>query len=167
MSAQSKDGLEAATASFIALSTIAVGLRIYTRKSQRLPFKADDGFAVLALLSLTFETAMNLAATFIKLSALAFYWRHFALPGCNPWIKRVIIGTAIVVSLWPIIIITVTFLQCGTHLAAYWQGTEDVYCHITKPFYPTIPLTILILDLWILMIPIPKVSHIDTFTLTK
>jgi len=52
MSAQSKDGLLAVLGSMIGLTTIAVGLRLFARKHQHLPFQADDLFANISWASL-------------------------------------------------------------------------------------------------------------------
>ena len=50
MSYHSKAALEAASGSLLGMCVGAIALRIYTRKLQRMPFKADDahaGFAVV------------------------------------------------------------------------------------------------------------------------
>ena len=49
MSDQSKNGLLAVCGSLMGLSGIAVGLRLYARKQQRVAFLADDALAVGAL----------------------------------------------------------------------------------------------------------------------
>ncbi|KAI2617252.1 hypothetical protein GGS26DRAFT_413541 [Hypomontagnella submonticulosa] len=51
MSDSSKDGILAASGSLMGLSTIAVGLRFWTRRRQKLRILADDWTAGLALLS--------------------------------------------------------------------------------------------------------------------
>lgn len=52
MSASSKEGLLALCGSLLGLSTVAVGLRVYGRRQQELPIKADDWTALGGLVSL-------------------------------------------------------------------------------------------------------------------
>ncbi|KAF2152228.1 hypothetical protein K461DRAFT_321274 [Myriangium duriaei CBS 260.36] len=208
MSDRTSTGLEAVSISLMTLSTIAVGLRFYTRRAQSLPLKADDGFALLGLvtyivgaacvlrmvtlkvigysrkdvpavelvpkmkvyteLDLSYETATNLTATFVKLSVLFFYRRMFSVPGQTHTTDRLIFGTMFVVLAWVLVFIVLTFLQCGTHLSAYWEGdaAENKYCKITEPLYLALPLSNMLLEFWILLLPIPKVMKLRT-SLTK
>ncbi|KAF2151544.1 hypothetical protein K461DRAFT_294453 [Myriangium duriaei CBS 260.36] len=204
MSARSPDGLRAVCCSLMVCSTIAVGLRFYTRKMQQFPLKADDVFALLAVISFitgaacvlrlvdlrllgyshadippsefvnkakqfaaldfSFETTVNFAVAFVKLSALLFYRRLFSSPGTTPTMDRFILTTVIFVILWLLTITILTFLQCGTHLSAYWEGpaAEDKYCKITEPFYLASPLSNLLLECWILILPLPKIIKLRT-----
>ena len=53
MSTTSLSGIEAVCGTFIGLTAIAVGLRFYARKKQRVPFLADDWCMLVAVVSLS------------------------------------------------------------------------------------------------------------------
>ncbi len=51
MSSTSADGLTALSSTLLGLSTIAIALRFYARRSQKVPLKTDDWIMVPCLVS--------------------------------------------------------------------------------------------------------------------
>lgn len=52
-------------------------------------------------------------------------------------------------------------LQCGSHIAALWVGYDvwSVYCSVMSPaFEEAFAISNFLLDLWILLLPLPNVS---------
>lgn len=79
MSAQSKDGILAVCGSLLGLSAIAVGLRLYARKKQTAPFKADDALAVAALVSMRKLYPLVNYGSVAKRSLLLLGYLHWSL----------------------------------------------------------------------------------------
>ncbi|GAM87013.1 hypothetical protein ANO11243_050340 [Dothideomycetidae sp. 11243] len=215
MSASSKRGLLAVMGTLTALSTIAVGLRLVARKKQRLPFKADDAFAVLALLmfigavacecefttnwpretrrgpsrcgrrldnvivlaltdhrapqlALTWDVLAAAASAFIKLSALFFYRRLFVVPGIRRPFDVASAATIALVGIWLIVYIIMPFVQCGTHTSILFKAGLPQYCKKPqKGYYISLVTSNFVLDLWILLLPIPSVLRLHTTTSKK
>ncbi|GAM85365.1 hypothetical protein ANO11243_033720 [Dothideomycetidae sp. 11243] len=152
MSATSKDGLLAVCGTLLGLSTAAVGFRFVARKKQRLAIQADDAFAVISLVSVINDAT-------IKISALYFYRRLFCIKGMVKPFDRVTMGSIIIVTLWWVVFQFLTFFQCGTHFAAQWNGTRIKYCTIQFPFFLGLVISDFLLDLWILVLPIPNADN--------
>lgn len=195
MSIQSKAGVEAVCGTLVTLSSIAVALRIYSRKKQKLPLRADDAFACLALVmyivatgvifhlihiklvgysfkaltpaqwkslakindenAITWQISCTLTYGFIKLSALFFYRRLFCIP-VRQSIDYLTIGTIILVFIWMATFTIFPFFECGLRFSAYWNGTVNKYCVYRTPYFLSMTLSNLILDLWVIILPIPK-----------
>lgn len=53
MSSDSRQGVLAVSGTFLGLGALSFGLRLFARKEQHMPLKADDLFAFLSLVSLS------------------------------------------------------------------------------------------------------------------
>lgn len=73
---------------------------------------------------------------------------------------RVTMGSIIIVTLWWVVFQFLTFFQCGTHFAAQWNGTRIKYCTIQFPFFLGLVISDFLLDLWILVLPIPNILRL-------
>ncbi|KAF2149148.1 hypothetical protein K461DRAFT_324553 [Myriangium duriaei CBS 260.36] len=198
---QSKTDLLGVTGTFLGLATIAVALRFYARKCQRMPLKADDIFAFLALVfyiataAIVFQEVkmkmlgypynslppnylksqlktMRLAGLFwnvcaalttscTKLSVLFFYRRVFVVHGIRQPINALVIGTIVVCVMWALTYIILPFLQCGTHLNAGWKGGMEKYCHAQDPYFLSMVTSNLILDVWLVLVPLPNIIRLQ------
>ncbi|GAM91064.1 hypothetical protein ANO11243_091110 [Dothideomycetidae sp. 11243] len=109
---------------------------------------------------LTYETATILTVAFVKLSALFFYRRVFHTPGVTHWTNRVLLGTVALVISWLVTYIVLTFIQCKSHLDAYWKDVPGAACRLRWPLYLSLPITNLILDVWILLLLVHDVARL-------
>jgi hypothetical protein len=96
----------------------------------------------------------------IKIGALLFYRRIFCVLGPRTVFKGLVTGSIVIVALWTIAYLLLAGLQCGTHFSAVWSArtTYIKYCHISYSFLLSFAISDFLLDLWILMLPVPEVS---------
>ena len=93
-----------------------------------------------------------------KISGLFFFRRIFCV------VSRTIFGaltlvTVAIVALWTVTFLVLTALQCGTHFDALWSpAAYKQYCHISYPFLLALTISDLLLDVWILCLPIYPVG---------
>jgi len=118
----------------------------------------------LLLTAIQFISWANLA--FVKLSALFFYKRIFDTPGRSMRTFRIILWTSIaLVAIWFVSFMFVTGLQCGTHWSALWADPEThaEYCTILLPSTYGGVIIDVILDVWIIALPLPWIYrlHMD------
>ncbi|KAK0618066.1 hypothetical protein B0T17DRAFT_601028 [Bombardia bombarda] len=100
----------------------------------------------------------------VKLSALFFYRRVFCY---NTGEKRTVFSTLTwitiaIVVVWLVVFQFLTGFQCGTHFSALWDGTYLQYCTISIPFLYGIAISDVLLDIWILLLPIPGITRLNT-----
>lgn len=69
--------------------------------------------------------------------------------------------TVVVVVLWLFVFSILAGLQCGTHFSALWDGTYTQYCTISFPFLYGLAVSDFLLDVWILVLPIPRVAQLN------
>jgi hypothetical protein len=108
-----------------------------------------------------FQYIQIVALSLIKLGALAFYHRIFAVKFHRTKFDYILIATEVVVGLWAIAMLIMNSLQCGSHISALWTGYDvwSEYCATLSPnFEDAFSISNFILDLWILILPLPKVS---------
>lgn len=74
--------------------------------------------------------------------------------------------TIIVVILWLLVFQFLTGFQCGTHFSALWDGYYVQYCTISFPFLYGLVISDFLLDIWILVLPIPGVRQTSVYSLT-
>lgn len=91
-----------------------------------------------------------------KASALFFYRRVFCT-GPGRLLNKILIASIIVVGLWVVAFEVLTGFQCHTHFSALWDGTYMKYCTISFPFLHGLAISDVLLDIWILAVPIPLV----------
>ncbi|KAI6083360.1 hypothetical protein F4821DRAFT_280930 [Hypoxylon rubiginosum] len=112
------------------------------------------------------EIARNIISTntlaCIKLSAVFFYRRIFCSSGDRTIFGIITWITIVVVTLWLIAFEFLTGFQCGTHFSALWDGSYTQYCTISFPFLYGLAISDFLLDVWILVLPIPSILRLNT-----
>ncbi|KAI1124914.1 hypothetical protein F5Y10DRAFT_284705 [Nemania abortiva] len=98
----------------------------------------------------------------VKLSALFFYRRIFCSGGKRPVFGPVIWTTIVTVILWLFVFQFLTGFQCGTHFSALWDGTYLQYCTLSFPVLYGLVISDFILDVWIILLPIPSILRLNT-----
>ncbi|MCJ1360447.1 MAG: hypothetical protein MMC33_010452 [Icmadophila ericetorum] len=202
MSSTSASSLNAVSGSFLAMSVVTVGLRFYTRSTQKTALDIDDwimvpgvllylgacitifigvndkvfGYAtrsftesqilstakLSAQLQIAWDILSTCALACIKISALFFYRRIFCVSGRKAWFSILTLATAATIILWLITFLLLTGFQCGSHFSALWDGTHLQYCTISFPFLYGLVISDLLLDVWVLALPIPQVLKLQT-----
>jgi len=109
-----------------------------------------------------FSNFYDLALVFVKLSILAFYWRVFV----HPLFRKIICATAAFVIAWGIGITVTLFLVCRP-LQAYWDFTVNAKCFTIVPFVYFTNISNLITDIWIFLMPVPSIWHLQLQTKKK
>ena len=109
-----------------------------------------------------FSNFYDLALVFVKLSILAFYWRVFV----HPLFRKIICATAAFVVAWGIGITVTLFLVCRP-LQAYWDYTVNAKCFNIVPFVYFTNISNLITDIWIFLMPVPMIWHLQLPTKKK
>ncbi|KAI0116824.1 hypothetical protein F4814DRAFT_414078 [Daldinia grandis] len=111
---------------------------------------------------ITLDVLTNNTLACVKLSALFFYRRIFCAGGKWTTFGTVTWVTIVVVILWLLIFQFLTGFQCGTHFSALWDGSYVQYCTISFPFLYGLVISDFLLDVWILVLPIPDILHLHT-----
>ena len=105
---------------------------------------------------------MMIAYGCIKLSIVAFYRRLFVVSKGTVFdiVTKV---TMVIIFLWSFTFILMIIFDCGTHFWANWGSTPDQLELCPIPFTSEYRLTIsdLILDVFIFLMPIPRVGGVD------
>lgn len=109
-----------------------------------------------------FSHFYDLALVFVKLGILAFYWRVFV----HPIFRKAIIATAAFVIAWGIGITVTLFLVCRP-LQAYWDRTVEGTCLTIVTFTYFTNISNLITDIWIFLMPVPMIWHLQLQTKKK
>ncbi|KAF2016402.1 hypothetical protein BU24DRAFT_200936 [Aaosphaeria arxii CBS 175.79] len=109
-----------------------------------------------------FSHFYDIALVSVKLGILAFYYRVFAIPV----FRKVVLATAAFVIAWGIGI-TVTLLLVCRPLRAYWDASVAGTClHLVTFTYFT-NISNLITDIWIFLMPVPVIWHLQLQTKKK
>jgi hypothetical protein len=103
-----------------------------------------------------FSHFYDLALVSVKLGILAFYWRVFVLPV----FRTVVLATASFVIAWGIGI-TITLLLACRPLSAYWDANVVGKCLTMVNFVYFTNVSNLITDIWIFLLPIPMIWHLQ------
>ena len=74
------------------------------------------------------------------------------------WINIATIGTAVTVVICYAVWSFIALFQCGTHFSAFWDGNFAKECTLNIPWALGFAISDLILDLWVLALPMPRVS---------
>ncbi|KAK7934740.1 hypothetical protein PG985_000235 [Apiospora marii] len=103
-----------------------------------------------------FSHCYDVAIATTKLSVLALYYRIFI----TPWFRRLVLLTAAFVLLWLLSMEVV--LVVGWHpIQRWWSGHDPGSVQITGFAYYT-NITNMLADLWIFVMPIPVLLHLQT-----
>lgn len=109
-----------------------------------------------------FSHFYDFALVTVKLGILSFYYRVFVVP----LFRKIVIATAIFIICWGIGI-TVTLLLVCRPLNAYWDSNVTGKCLDLVTFTYFTNITNLITDLWIFLIPVPVIWHLQLQTKKK
>ena len=96
-----------------------------------------------------------------KVGAVLFFRRIFCTMARKSFFSYLTLITIIVVALWTAAFDILTGLACGTHFSALWTGPRDYdrYCRKTSwRFLLSLSVSDFLLDIWILALPLPRVS---------
>jgi hypothetical protein len=109
-----------------------------------------------------FSHFYDLALVSVKLGILAFYWRVFV----HPVFRTVVLATASFVVAWGIGITVTLFLACRP-LNAYWDAGVTGQCLTMVTFTYFTNISNLITDIWIFLMPVPMIWHLQLQTKKK
>lgn len=109
-------------------------------------------------MQIAWDILSTCALACIKISAVFFYRRIFCVSGNKARFSIVTLATATIVFLWLVTFLFLTGFQCGSHFSALWNRTYLQYCTISFPFLYGLVISDLLLDVWILALPVPQVS---------
>lgn len=109
-----------------------------------------------------FSHFYDIALVTVKLGILAFYYRIFV----HHLFRRVVLATAAFVLAWGIGITVTLFLACRP-LATYWNPNVPGKCLVMVTFVYFTNISNLITDIWIFLMPIPMIWHLQLQTKKK
>lgn len=109
-----------------------------------------------------FSHFYDFALVSVKLGILAFYWRVFV----QPIFRKAVLATAAFVIAWGIGITVALFLVCRP-LNAYWDRTVHGTCLTIITFTYFTNISNLITDIWIFLMPVPMIWHLQLQTKKK
>jgi hypothetical protein len=92
------------------------------------------------------------------MAALLFYYRIFCAEVKRNAQHTIIVVFMVITVLWTIAMTIMNGLQCGTHISALWNSDFLKYCIYVYPFEEGFAISNFLLDLFIILIPLPKVS---------
>jgi hypothetical protein len=109
-----------------------------------------------------FSHFYDIALVMVKLGILAFYHRVFAVP----FFRKVVLATATFIVAWGIGI-TVTLALVCRPIEAFWDADVKGTClHLVEFTYFT-NISNLITDIWIFLLPVPVIWHLQLQTKRK
>jgi hypothetical protein len=109
-----------------------------------------------------FSHFYDLALVFVKLGILAFYYRIFI----HLVFRRIVVATMAFVIAWGIGITVTLFLACRP-LPAYWDVNIAGKCLTMVTFTYFTNISNLITDIWIFLMPVPVIWHLQLQTKKK
>lgn len=109
-----------------------------------------------------FSHFYDFALVSVKLGILAFYYRVFV----HPIFRTVALATAAFVIAWGIGITVTLFLACRP-LNAYWDASVKGTCLKMVTFVYFTNISNLITDIWIFLMPVPVIWHLQLQTKKK
>lgn len=108
------------------------------------------------------ELASNLLSVFClaftKASALFFYRRIFCGANRKRGLHGIIVSTLVLLGVWLIVYEFLFAFQCGTHFSAPWESTTAKYCDLSYPVLLSQSITNVVLDIWVVILPIYPVK---------
>ena len=108
-------------------------------------------------MSVAWDVLSTSVLAFVKLS-MVFYYRRIFLVSNRPTVfDSVTIATTGVILVWLIVFCFLFGFQCGVNITPVWNGSYFNYCNLAIPSHRALAISDVILEIWILAIPIPKV----------
>jgi hypothetical protein len=107
-----------------------------------------------------FQKLQTLSLGFIKATAILFYRRVFYVGRKLDIFNITTMVLFVIIMLWTATFFILDLFACGTHIDAAWTGVASYlkYCHIATAFEEALAISDFILDVIILLVPLPKVS---------
>lgn len=109
-----------------------------------------------------FSHFYDLALVFVKLGVLTFYYRIFVIP----LFRRIVIATIGFIIIWGIGI-TVTLALACQPIEAFWDNSVKGACLDLVKFTYFTNITNIITDVWVFLMPIPVIWHLQLQTKKK
>jgi hypothetical protein len=109
-----------------------------------------------------FSHFYDIALVSVKLAILAFYWRVFV----HPVFRYFVLATAAFVAAWGIGITVTLGLVCRP-LESYWNSNVVGECLTIVTFTYFTNVSNLITDIWIFLMPVPMIWHLQLQTKKK
>ncbi|KAH7392801.1 hypothetical protein BKA66DRAFT_456896 [Pyrenochaeta sp. MPI-SDFR-AT-0127] len=109
-----------------------------------------------------FSHFYDIALVTVKLGILAFYYRVFV----HPLFRKFVLATAAFIIAWGIGITVTLFLACRP-LATYWDVSVPGKCLVMVTFVYFTNISNLITDIWIFLMPVPMIWHLQLQTKKK
>ena len=109
-----------------------------------------------------FSHFYDCALVFVKLGILAFYHRVFVVP----LFRKIVVGTAAFVIAWGIGITVTLGLACRP-IEAFWDVAVKGDCLNLVHFTYFTNITNMITDVWIFLMPVPVIWHLQLQTKKK
>jgi hypothetical protein len=109
-----------------------------------------------------FSHFYDCALVFVKLGILAFYHRVFVVP----LFRKIVKATAAFVIAWGIGITVALALACRP-IEAYWDASVEGSCLNLVHFTYFTNITNMITDIWIFLMPVPVIWHLQLQTKKK
>ncbi|KAI1645720.1 uncharacterized protein F4817DRAFT_342824 [Daldinia loculata] len=126
------------------------------------PEQMEERGKMYSVCRITLDVLTNNTLACVKLSAVFFYRRIFSVGGKRSMF-RIVTGVTIgVVILWLVVFRFLVGFQCGTHFSALWDGAYLQYCTLLFPFSFGLVVSDFLLDILILVLPIPSILHLHT-----
>ncbi|KAK4496961.1 hypothetical protein PRZ48_011410 [Zasmidium cellare] len=100
-----------------------------------------------------------------KISALFLYRRLFNLDKSSLFNILIFITVGIIAA-WYMSFDALSLLQCRSHFSAFWDGDFKKYCDLNPVWAKGLAWSDFVLDLWVLLMPVPSVLALHT-TLAK
>ncbi|RYP11615.1 hypothetical protein DL765_007663 [Monosporascus sp. GIB2] len=168
-------GLQAFVTVMVIVTVVAITLRFWSRsiphtngRSKR-RFWWDDWVALAAVPAILTQCALSFAIYLVydlglyltKTSALLFYSRIFPSYTNDTWFKITMPIVHALNTAWFIGIVLGTFLMCKP-VAKNWNPTIPGTCGSTLGLFIGSAVPSVVIDLVILLMPLPKVWHLQT-----
>ena len=115
-------------------------------------------------LIISMDVSSTLCLGFTRISALLFYRRVFAPQGVSKGFRNTLHVTIGIIVCWMIAFIVVPILQCGPDLSV-WAASPSVRatkCTLGAKYGLSVSITDLILEIWAIALPIPKILRLKT-----
>jgi hypothetical protein len=122
----------------------------------------DDDVLMALEMFFAFDIFAVLSMGLTKISALFFFKRIFCTGHKKEVFNYITIGSVIIIVLWMIAFLIMSFFECGTHISAEWTSDAAVaakYCTHNYPVLEGLAISDFLLDIFVLLLPIPKVRY--------
>lgn len=118
-----------------------------------------------SLTAIIWNIFLAFAGACIKLSILFYYRRIFHIPGIPQTIDYLTLGTAVICVLYALTFAIFPWFQCGPDPRVLWSPSDTApECKQEHSYYQSVVISNFILDLWIMILPIPNILRLKVST---